>query len=341
MDDIFGDSIERLFAQIVTPAAIRAIEEGASIDALWQALEDSGFLDALVPESSGGAGLTLAQVFPLFLSAGRHAIPVPFAQTMLARAWLHHVRAPIPKGPITIAAFGMRSGENSISGSAVSFGRTAQWVLADLGSQIVLLPTRGADLESELIADPASLDVAMRWKGPRAANGISGETHPCAKLAEISAVCHASLIAGAADKALALTLDYAGQRTQFGKPIGKFQAVQSQISIMAERTWAARMAAQMACNSTNWWPRPLLAAVGKSRASEAAAVIADIAHAVHGALGITQEYDLQLYTRRLRQWRLAAGNETYWSGRIGEALLRKTSSSALAFICSELSAERL
>ncbi len=156
-------------------------------------------------------------------------------------------------------------------------------------------------------------------------------------LAEIAAASFAALIAGAADRVLAMTLDYANQRSQFGKQIGKFQAVQNQISIMAERSWAARMAAQLACQSATWSPRPMLAAVGKSRSSEAAAIIADIGHAVHGAIGVTEEYDLQLYTRRLREWRLCAAAETYWASRIGAQLLREPGHSALSFLCAELS----
>ena len=86
---------------------------------------------------------------------------------------------------------------------------------------------------------------------------------------------------------------------------------------MAEQVWAARMAAQLAFQGRDGLPQPLLAALGKARASLAVARVADIAHAVHGAIGVTEEYDLQLYTRRLREWRLAAGSESHWHARIG------------------------
>jgi alkylation response protein AidB-like acyl-CoA dehydrogenase len=68
-------------------------------------------------------------------------------------------------------------------------------------------------------------------------------------------------------------------------------------------------------------PEPLACAVAKARTSEVAQPVAQIAHAVHGAIGITQEFDLQLYTRRLHAWRIAAGSESYWNQRIGRALL--------------------
>jgi acyl-CoA dehydrogenase len=72
--------------------------------------------------------------------------------------------------------------------------------------------------------------------------------------------------------------------------------------------------------------RWLAAAVAKARASEAAGLVADTAHAVHGAIGVTQEYDLQLYTRRLRAWRVAHGSEAHWNQRIGEQVLAGTAS---------------
>jgi len=68
-------------------------------------------------------------------------------------------------------------------------------------------------------------------------------------------------------------------------------------------------------------PNTDFAAVAKARTSEAALAVASIGHAVHGAMGFTGEYDLQLYTRRLHEWRAAYGSESYWNERIGTALL--------------------
>ncbi len=61
--------------------------------------------------------------------------------------------------------------------------------------------------------------------------------------------------------------------------------------------------------------------MAKARASEAAPLVADTAHALHGAIGITEEYDLQLYTRRLHEWRMAHGAESHWHRVVGEQVL--------------------
>ena len=72
---------------------------------------------------------------------------------------------------------------------------------------------------------------------------------------------------------------------------------------------------------------PALAATAKSITSAAAARVANTAHAVHGAIGISEEHDLQLYTRRLHDWRLAWGSESYWNAVLGSARLGESAPS--------------
>jgi acyl-CoA dehydrogenase len=137
-----------------------------------------------------------------------------------------------------------------------------------------------------------------------------------------------------------MTLDYANQREQYGRSIGKFQAIQHQLAVLAENVAAARMAAALGCSGAGHqgspWPLPLRAALAKSRTSEAAALATHIAHAVHGAIGVTSEFDLQLHTRRLHEWRAAFGAETHWNRVLGRSLLAQTSLSTLDFMRSAL-----
>jgi alkylation response protein AidB-like acyl-CoA dehydrogenase len=143
----------------------------------------------------------------------------------------------------------------------------------------------------------------------------------------------AGLLVGAMKRAFELTLDYANQRVQFGKSIGKFQAIQHQLAVMAEQVAAAAMAAQaaFAAGGAGLPPAPACA-VAKARTSEAAAQVAAIAHAVHGAIGITEEYDLQLVTRRLHEWRVAHGSEAHWHGVLGRQLLASPLPTATDFV---------
>jgi hypothetical protein len=105
-----------------------------------------------------------------------------------------------------------------------------------------------------------------------------------------------------------MTTRHANERVQFGKPIGRQQALQQNLAVMAEDAVAARIAAQLGC-ARGLDVSLAAAAVAKSTASSVAARLAGTAHAVHGAIGISEEFDLPLLTRRLHEWRLADGSK--------------------------------
>jgi hypothetical protein len=140
MQNDFYDSAERLFGEVCTPAVIRQIEGGADTTSLWSELSSVGFADALLPESANGAALTLTEVWPMLFSMGRHALPLPYAHTLLARAWLQQAHATtcaqaqvlaqgLPEGTITFAPFRVAAGRAGVQAAGVNFGLTANWVL--------------------------------------------------------------------------------------------------------------------------------------------------------------------------------------------------------------------
>jgi len=93
--------------------------------------------------------------------------------------------------------------------------------------------------------------------------------------------------------------------------------------VMAEHVAAGCMAAEAAFSSgEKGLPGIAACAAAKARTSEAAQLVATIAHAIHGAIGVTAEYDLQLSTRRLHEWRMAHGSESYWNRLLGGLVLR-------------------
>jgi acyl-CoA dehydrogenase len=275
---------------------------------MWQELDESGFLDALVGESQGGAGLTLAEIASLISALGAHAVPLPVAETMVARALLVEAGAAVPQGPIALAT-------SSVPGTIVPCGIVADHVLVDTGEQLVLAGKSA--LSSEPLGIPYSL--AARLSGAALPSEPS-LPRPIAGLRPIAAVLRATLIAGAVERVTTMTAAYANERVQFGKPIGRQQAVQQNMALMAEDLVATRIAAQLACAAGLGVTMPA-AATAKSVASAAAGRVAAFAHAVHGAIGVSEEYDLQLLTRRLYEWRLADGSAKYWDTALGEARL--------------------
>ena len=81
-------------------------------------------------------------------------------------------------------------------------------------------------------------------------------------------------------------------------------------------------------------PSLLASAVAKSRCSEATQLVASIAHAVHGAIGVTEEYDLQIYTRRLHEWRIAHGSESHWNALLGRSIIESDEPLLIDFVRS-------
>lgn len=131
------------------------------------------------------------------------------------------------------------------------------------------------------------------------------------------ALLRALQMTGAMRRVLELSVQYANEREQFGRPIGKFQAVQQQLSVAAGQVAAASAAAEFAARRIIS-PHALYAvATAKARVGEAAGVVAAVGHQVHAAMGFTQEHTLHNSTRRLWTWRDEFGNEAHWQEKLG------------------------
>ena len=324
---MFAEAIEHILRDECTPARVRDIEAGGSPAALWEALADAGFLDLLKPERDGGGGLPLPDLFPILTLFGRCAVPVPVAQAIAARA-LVAPGTTLPDGLLTLSPALTRGAGGELRCPLVPFGANAQHVLAANGNQLLLL---ACDEAQRLPTGIAHSQLAtLVWPDDRSAERIAGNA---AALAPLAAALHAALLAGAMMRVFDMSLQYCNERAQFGKSLGKFQAVQHQLSAMAEQVAAASIAAEMAFQSEGRTPRLLCAAIAKARTSEAAPVVANTAHALHGAIGVTEEYDLQLLTRRLHEWRFAHGAESHWNRLIGEHVLA-ASSTLVEFVCA-------
>lgn len=321
-DTILYDSAMRLFADLTTPSVLETAEAGAWPGALWDAVVAAGYPEVLAEGVSG-----MAEAATILFAAGHHAAPIPLAETMLAHWLAGAAGLTLPEGAATIAPVepedrAMRVGE-------ILAGRVGQVPWARDAAALVLIAEEGlylvprakahVDLGANLAGEPRDHLAAAAGDGPAALpHGIDA-----ARVLRIGALMRAAQMAGAMAAALDLSVSYAGDRVQFGRPIGRFQAIQQHLARLAEEAAASRVAVESAAIAVAE-ARPsagFAAAAAKVRAGEAAGRVAAIAHQVHGAIGFTQEHSLHRLTRRLWSWREEFGSESFWSRELGRQVL--------------------
>lgn len=337
--DMLADSARRLFSDLCTPALLRAADLGCEGDdasatpepglgagaALWQALEDAGLSLATAPEAAGGVGLGWRDVEPLVRLSGRYGAPVPLAEMLAAHALARLAGCALPEGVATLGVTLARGVEGGVSAVEVPFASAARWVLVSVpegaAQRLLVLDrqaarsTPGRNLAGE---ERSRLDWA---KVEPVASGLlpSGVSVLLA-----GAAVRAAQLAGACEQVLEMSTRYANDRVQFGRPIGKFQAIQQQLALAGSWTGLASIAGQLALADLEVGLDAERVSSAKHVTATAADLCAGIAHAVHGAIGVTAEYDLQLYSRRLHAWSGEFGSALYWSRRLGEATLADT-----------------
>ncbi len=313
-------------------------EDGSGNDALWDAVEQAGLPLLLLPEAAGGLGLAPGDCWGVLAALGKYVAPAPIAESLLAgRLLADHGLIDVPVGaggPATVALSGGPglTAEKTGDGWRLS-GALRAPALADAALCVAMAETSGAETAdgalmcrieiAELTVTPArSLSgdaVGEAELGgvvlPRAA---TAETNDGEIILRQGAILRAVQMAGALDAALTLTAGYAQERVQFGRPLAKFQAIQQQLAELAAETALATAAARAALDQFDNPDAVFEIAAAKSQAGEAASRAAAIAHQVHGAMGFTQEYELQHLTRRLWAWREEFGSEAYWQRRLGQ-----------------------
>ncbi|MBI4637550.1 MAG: acyl-CoA/acyl-ACP dehydrogenase [Candidatus Rokubacteria bacterium] len=330
---LLGETVTRLFTDLVTKELIEAAEKGAWPDRLWRALEEGGLTLPLVPETHGGAGGTWEDAHVVLRAAGRHTAPVPLAETIVGSWLLAGAGLTVPPGPLTVAPvrgderLGLaRAGDGwRLSGTAtrVPWGAAAGHVVVvtDVaGRTMVALVAAGtgrADTDRNLALEPR--DTLTFDEVPVVDAARAPDRLPAHAIRLYGALVRSAQMAGALDGVLQQSVRYASERRQFGRPIGSFQAIQQQLAVLAGHTAAAGIAAEQACRAAERGECAFEVAVAKIRAGEAAGIAASIAHQVHGAIGFTYEHALHFATRRLWSWRAEFGSESRWAAGLGHA----------------------
>ena len=335
-DHIVAEMATRIFTDLADPQTVTAAKDGAWKAPLWHALSEAGLPLAWVPESLGGSGISLAEGFEVLGVAGRFALSVPLAETLIAGWLLARARIEAPQGAMTVAPARPHdhiqfNSDGTLHGraAAVPFARDSDHIAVlaegDSGAVVALVRTKDCRLSdgANLAHEPLN---AVTFDGVTPLSHATVDLDSTA-LMLFGAAVRSTQTAGALEAILARATEYANERVAFERKIGKFQAVQQNLARLAGETAAALAVSTSAADtlaSTDTFDEAVFleAASAKIRCAEAASEGAAIAHQVFGAIGFTQEHVLHRFTLRMLSWRDDFGNESWWAAELGRRVAR-------------------
>ncbi|MFJ5266912.1 acyl-CoA dehydrogenase family protein [Streptomyces sp. NPDC088358] len=294
----FAGSLDAMLTAADTPSVVRDWSRGehGSGRALWSRVAEAGVFALAVPAAYGGLGPLPVELAVGLVELGRHAVPGPLAETVAAAALLAELADP---GPAERLLPALLSGEAqatlALDGSYALDGDAAAVRLALTAGGLRLAPGHGPVR--------GCLDPARHLTPLTAGGELLSAAPPVEHALTWARLGTAAQALGVGLTLLDRTVAHVGRRTQFGVPVGSFQAVKHRLA-------DARTALDFA--------RPLLfgaaltmapadVAAAKVGACEAAYATARAALQLHGAIGYTAEYDLSLWLARARALRTAWG----------------------------------
>lgn len=285
--ELLRETVAALVAKHAGPAAVRAAMESdrGYDESLWQLLcEQVGAAALVVPEELGGAGGELADAAAVLQELGRALVPSPLLGTTLAELAL--LSSPEPDtatvealaegasiGALVLDPDYVVNGDIADVVVAAEDGRLSRWVRFDARPVTTMDPTRRLARLRPEETEPIGTDPG---------------------LADTAAVLLAAEQIGAAERCLELTVEYAKDRVQFGRPIGSFQALKHRMADLYVTVAAAKAVVSDACAD----PTATNAATARLAATEALNTVAAEGIQLHGGIAITWEHDMHLYFKR-------------------------------------------
>lgn len=327
------DGVRDLLQKECTPEKVRAcwINETGRVPELWAKLAAAGIVGATAPEEAGGLALTPVDWVLLFEEAGRVALPEPLIEhtavaipllaeagtPALKEAWLG--KAAAGKALISV---GLSPGGDPF----VNAAREADLLLMQIPDGLHAVTRDRVELEAQTSVD-GSRRIAIVDFWPNVETRVGAAKSALGAAFDRGALAAAATLIGLGQTMLDMTVEYAKVRTQFGRPIGSFQAVKHQLVDALSALEFARPMVYRAAWSLSTLPggdpeAKVHVSMAKTYASEAATSVAKTALQCHGAIGYTTEYDLHMWMKR--SWALAStwGDPKWHRDRVAAALLQ-------------------
>jgi alkylation response protein AidB-like acyl-CoA dehydrogenase len=284
------DAVGRLLAKSSSPEQVREAEATGFSPIVWRGLLDMGLLSAAASREA-----TLTDLAVVCMRAGAHLAQVPLAEALVAA----RVLGSLEDDRIVVFAPG---GATDGVAFLVPGGAVADAVLAIDGEDLMV---GGAEVVKRHESLGANALADVRLVGPTAVE-YRGEL-----ALDEWRVLTAAALAGLARAALDLGIAYVKERNQFGVPIGSFQTIQHRLADLHTAADGARLLALEAASALDDdgdADAPALAAMAFDWCGQVAEEASGASLHFHGGYGFMLEYDVQLFVRRAKAWRLALGD---------------------------------
>ncbi|HSO95022.1 MAG TPA: acyl-CoA dehydrogenase family protein [Acidimicrobiia bacterium] len=329
---------------LASSTQVRAVVEadGGWDPALWAAMVEQGWPGVAVPEALGGLGLGTVEVAVLLEEVGRHVAPAPVATTVLALDALARAgdeeRVAAVLGGETVAAVAWSRRGDAVRAEPDGAG----WRLHGRPDPVLYAPSAAlvivvADAPDGPALFRVELDRAHPVRGEPAMDRTRelgwlhfdgtaatrlGGRDAVEDLLDRGATYAAAELLGGADRALAMAVEYAKERVQFGRPIGSFQAIKHRCADMLVDVEGMRSSVYWAawCISADHPDASVAASTAKVWCSDASKRVMASALQVHGGIGFTWEHDLHLFMKRAQLDQLTFGDASYHRERLASLL---------------------
>ncbi len=312
--------------------------------AAWSAMADQGWLAIEVPEDEGGLGLGAVEVAVLCEEIGRRLVAAPFLPSVVAlgalstpearsesgtKDWREALAEGSAVGCVACSPSDTVRVEQGSNGEVRLSGTTAPTAFApsaDVAVVVTGAAAYGVDLRTEGRPAPLSAMDRTRELGVLSFEGtpalrLGGDSDAQLVLDRAATLSSAEML-GAADRVLAMTVEYAKDRVQFGKPIGSFQAVKHMLADALVDVEGMRSTVYYAawCAAADDTERPLAASMAKAWCSDASKRVMGIGLQVHGGIGFTWEHDMHLFVKRAQLDQVSYGDAAFHRDRIATIL---------------------
>lgn len=323
-----------------------AINQMCANENSLQLLLGSGIPWIGIDDSLGGSGGDLADAVTAVRTLAENAHGFPIAETSLSAGWaLTLAGLPVPQ-ELLAPAFELSS-KFSLTQTNDEFALTgvahdvpgldhAKFIVIPVDSWVCLVLASDVSVTTAVnVAHERRDTISLRQTPIQAMGRLPEHLTPNDLLARL-AFARAVQLSGALISVRDISIEFAKTRQQFGKPIASLQIIAHYLAELAELALVGEGAIATALAS----PSSINFAVAKSVTGRAARDAARIAHQIHGAMGMSEEYVLGKFTTRMWAWIEEAGRPEFWNVYIGQEFLAHSDRNLWTSITDGIESER-